>query len=324
MKVNEEFGGVTGVNPEEAGRRRRRSGGDYSLGEVISGLGSRDWRILIDLYLCRVMPQSAAIEYYFLDSPEMFYEGYATAEPLKKREFEERNRVRALKKARRKLRDLKSGGLVESTNVIPDEMDKPPSRRGRIVGETWYYLTARGLRVVETKIEVLEESKISKLELDMERAKKEHFWELGKVYLDLRYKTVLADPNVKQFQDWDWHPSLTVYSDNKTHEIRPDAVLRIIDDVFYIELDRSTEPVQRSPFFTEQVSIENKLQRYREVLRLTSNKVKRQGTIAFIVPDAIYKTRLENIRLAAERVFPNQEHRVIVGRNIVEIIGGDE
>lgn len=307
-------------DPESGGRRKKRVSGESSLGEVIAGLGSRDWRILIDLYLCRLIPQSVAVETFFLDSPEQHYSDYQSASPEVKELLIGKNRQRALIKARRNFQELRSGGLIESTNMIPDETDKPVYQRGRIRGETWYYLTARGLRVVEMKIGVLEESKLSKLELDMERAKKEHFWELGKVYLDLRYNWMVKFPEFKQFQDWDWHPAFTVYSDNQTMSVRPDAVLRIGEQVFFVELDRSTEPVQRSPFHTEQVSIEKKLERYRDVLKLSSNKIQRSGIIAFIVPDAIYKTRLENIQKAADSVFSNKEKRVLVGKTIVDII----
>lgn len=320
MKEQEGFERGVITEPEEGGRRKKRASGEYSLGEVIAGLGSRDWRILIDLYLCRLIPQSAAVETFFLDSPEQHYAEYEAASPEVKKHLEGKNRQRALIKARRNFQELRTGGLIESTNMIPDETDKPAHKRGRIRGETWYYLTARGLRVVEMKIGVLEESKLSKLELDMERAKKEHFWELGKVYLDLRYNLMVKFPEFKQFQDWDWHPAFTVYSDHQAMSVRPDAVLRIGDQVFFIELDRSTEPVQRSPFYTDQVSIEKKLERYRDVLKLSSNKVQRSGIIAFIVPDAIYKTRIDNIQKAASLVFPNKEQRVLVGKTIGEVI----
>lgn len=57
------------------------------------------------------------------------------------------------------------------------------------------------------------------------------------------------ESDLKQFHDWDWYPSLAVQDDAETITVRPDAVLRIGEQLFYVELDRSTEPVQRSPFF---------------------------------------------------------------------------
>ncbi|OME78631.1 hypothetical protein BK120_23110 [Paenibacillus sp. FSL A5-0031] len=322
--MKEQEGGLRSANTvsDEGGKRKARSSGDYSLGDVIARLGSRDWRVLIDLYLCRLMPQSVAVSMFFLDSPDQHYPEYDSADDNKKATLDEKNRRRALIKARRNFQELRNGGLIESTNMIPDETDKPIHKRGRIKGETWYYLTARGLRIVEIKIGVLEESKLSKLELDMERANKEHFWELGKVYLDLRYNWMVKFPEFTQFHDWDWHPAFSVYSDNDIMSVRPDAVLRIGEQVFYVELDRSTEPVQRSPFYTDQVSIEKKLERYRDVLKLSTNKIQRGGIIAFILPEAIYKTRLENIKKAAALVFPNEEkrERVLVGKNIGDII----
>lgn len=300
---------------EDVSKRKIRSTGD-----VITGLGSRDWRILIDLYLCRLMPQTVAVDMFFLDSPEQHYPEYDSVDMNMRAKLNDKNQQRALIKARRNFQILRNGGLIESTNMIPDETDKPVHRRGRIKGETWYYLTARGLRVVEIRIGVLEESKLSKLELDMERAKKEHFWELGKVYLDLRYNWMVKFPEFNQFRDWDWHPAFSVYSDNETMSVRPDAVLRIGEQVFYVELDRSTEPVQRSPFHTDQVSIEKKLERYRDVLKLSSNTIQRNGIIAFILPEAVYKTRIDNIKKAASLVFPNNEQIVLVGKNIEDII----
>ncbi|MGO4695539.1 replication-relaxation family protein [Paenibacillus sp. 2TAB26] len=310
-------GGVRGTHTaiEDVSKRKIRSTGD-----VIAGLGSRDWRILIDLYLCRLMPQTVAVDMFFLDSPEQHYTEYNSVDMNMRAKLNDKNQQRALIKARRNFQILRNGGLIESTNMIPDETDKPVHRRGRIKGETWYYLTARGLRVVEIRIGVLEESKLSKLELDMERAKKEHFWELGKVYLDLRYNWMVKFPEINQFRDWDWHPAFSVYSDNETMSVRPDAVLRIGEQVFYVELDRSTEPVQRSPFHTDQVSIEKKLERYRDVLKLSSNTIQRNGIIAFILPEAVYKTRIENIKMAASLVFPNNEQLVLVGKNIKDII----
>lgn len=305
--------------PPEGGKRKKKVSADLSLGEIIDLLTDREWNLFTDLYLCRCMPQSIVVNTYFLDTPEFHYADYELSSPDRKLSLEKKNQERAIVKARRTFKRLKDRGLIESSTFIPDSSDKPSHRRGRIRGETWYYLSGRGLRVVEMKRGILEENRLSKHELDMERAKKEHFWELGKVYLDLRYKWMLESPELQQYYDWDWYPSLSVYSDNEVNSVRPDAILRIGTQVFYIELDRSTEPVQRSPFYTEQVSIERKLERYRDVIKLSTNKVIRNGIIAFIVPDAIYKTRLDNITKAAERVF-GKEHRVLTGRDIGDII----
>lgn len=303
----------------ENSRRKRKSSTDFSLGEIIDLLTEREWNLLTDLYLCRCMPQSCVVETHFLDSPDYHYLEYSIASPERQRILETKNQERAIVKARRTFKRLKDRGLVESSTFIPDSSDKPSHRRGRIRGETWYYLSGRGLRVVETKRGILEENRLSKHELDMERAKKDHFWELGKVYLDLRYKWMMQFPDLRQYHEWDWYPSMSVYNDNEINSVRPDAILRIGTQVFYIELDRSTEPIQRSPFYTEQVSIERKLERYRDVIKLSTNKVIRNGIIAFIVPNAVYKTRLNNISIAAERVF-GKSHRVFTGRNIGDII----
>ncbi|WP_336775154.1 replication-relaxation family protein [Paenibacillus sp. MMO-58] len=300
-------------------KQKKQVTNELSLGDAISRLSSRDWRLLIDLYLCRVMPQNVIIETFFLDSPELYYREYESADEEGREQLVLKNRNRAVIKGRRTLRELQIAGLTESTKMIPDEMDKPVHLRKSVRGESWYYLTARGLRVVETKIGAIEESKLSKVELDMERAKKDHIWELGKVYLDLRYNWMVKFPEFVQFQDWDWHPSLTVYSDNQTMEIRPDSVLRIGEQLLYVELDRSTEPVQRSPFYSNQVSIKMKLERYRSVMKLTTNPIQRSGIIAFILPEAVKNTRLENIQKAADDVFKG-EQKVFVGRTIGDII----
>lgn len=304
----------------ELGLKKRKRSIDLSLGEIIDRLGSRDWRILTDLYLCRLIPQKVAVDIFFLDKPEDHYPEYIASSEEVKKKLIIKNHNRALTKTRRTFFELKNRGLIESTNHMPDEMDKPSHRRGRVRGETWYYLTTKGLRIVETKIGVLEESKLSKHDLDMDRANKEHFWELGKVYLDLRYKYMVKFPDLQQFKDWDWHPALSVYADDQIMTVRPDAILRIDNQVFYVELDRSTEPVQRSPFYSTQVSIEKKLERYKDVLRLSSNSIQRSGIIAFILPNVVYKTRIDNIKKAAARVFPKDEHPVLVGKNIGDIL----
>ncbi|MDH6674917.1 hypothetical protein M2277_005616 [Paenibacillus sp. LBL] len=298
-------------------KKRKKTSLDYSLGEIIDLITEREWQLLTDLYLCRCMPQSTVVETYFLETAEFHYEEYKTASKDRKLELEIKNKKRALINTRKTLKRLKDRGLVESSSFLPDSSDKPlHQRKERIRGETWYYLSSRGLKVIEIKRGILEENRLSKHELDMERAKKEHFWELGKVYLDLRYNWV---NDLKQFFDWDWYPSLSVYSDNEINSVRPDAILRIGEQIFYIELDRSTEPIQRSPFHSDQVSIERKLERYRDVLKLSTNKVIRNGIISFIVPDAIYQTRPKNIQSAAERVF-GKNSRVFTGRNIGDII----
>jgi hypothetical protein len=314
---------INGNNPGEISdpvKKRRRTSSDYSLGEIIDLITEREWHLLTDLYLCRCMPQSIVVDTYFIDTPEFHYDEYENASIDRKTELELKNRNRAVIKSRRTLKRLKDRGLVESSTFLPDSSDKPSHRRkGRILGETWYYLSSRGLKVVEMKRGILEENRLSKHELDMERAKKDHFWELGKVYLDLRYNWMVQFHELKQFHDWDWYPSMSVYSDNEVNSVRPDAILRIGEQVFYIELDRSTEPVQRSPFYSDQVSIERKLERYRDVLKLSTNKVIRNGIIAFVVPDAIYNTRLINIAKAAVHVF-GKDNRVFTGRNIGDII----
>lgn len=300
-------------------KRRKKDQTEYSIGEAIDLISKREWEMLTDLYMCRCMPQKALIK-YFLDSVEYHYSEYEKATENEKKALEEKNSNRALTRLRRNVKRLKERGLIEYSAYDPDSSNKPAHKRTtRILGETWYYLTSRGLKVIELNRGILEENRLSKNDLDMERAKKDHFWELGKVYLDLRYNWMAKLDDLKQYQDWDWYPSLSVYSDNDTISVRPDAVLRIGQQVFFIELDRSTEPIQRSPFHTEQVSIEKKLERYRDVMKLTSNKIIRDGIIAFIVPKAIHNTRLNNIQKAAENVF-GITNRVVTGRDIGAVI----
>ncbi|MGP3788538.1 replication-relaxation family protein [Paenibacillus sp. 1A_MP2] len=303
-----------------AERKRKKDSSEYTLGETIDLLTDRDWEMLTDLYMCRCMPQQTLLSNYFLDTPEYHYPEYGSATGQEQRELEQKNENRAITRLRRTVKRFKARGLLEYSTYDPNSSDKPSHRRtSKILGVTWYYLSSRGLKIVEIKKGILEENRLSKNDLDMERAKKDHFWELGKVYLDLRYKWMNQDPDLKQYHDWDWYPSLSVYSDNDTISIRPDAVLRIGQQVFFVELDRSTEPIQRSPFHTDQVSIEKKLERYRDVMKLTSNKIIRDGIIAFIVPNAIYNKRLTNIENAAQTVF-GINSRVLTGRSIGDVI----
>ncbi|MDN4067554.1 replication-relaxation family protein [Paenibacillus vini] len=318
MALGNDVNGRSG-DPTESKRKRNKLH-DYSLGEVIDLLTEREWSFLTDLYLTRCMPQSIVVEYYFLDTPDFHYVEYKHATPDRKAELESKNVQRAIVRSRRTIKKLKDRGLLEASTFIPDSSDKPSHKRnGRIRGETWYYLSGRGLRIIEIKRGILEENRLSKHELDMERAKKDHFWELGKIYLELRFNLLANKNEYRQYDNWDWHPSLTVYSDNQINFVRPDAVLRIGQQVFFVELDRSTEPVQRSPFHSDQVSIERKLERYRDVLKLSTNKIVRNGVIAFVIPNAKQNTRLENIAKAAARVF-GEENKVFTGKDIATII----
>ncbi|AGA60013.1 hypothetical protein Theco_4009 (plasmid) [Thermobacillus composti KWC4] len=302
---------------EESGKRKRRSSSDLTLGETIDILTDREWMLLVDLYKCRCMPQSAAVNYYFLDRPSDYYEEYDGAGEEMRKILDEKNRKRAVVKARRTFARLKQRGLIETSSLLPNEMDKPAHKRKRLTGETWYYLSTRGIRIVEYRLSVPEEERISKNELDMERARRDHIWELAKLYLELRHH-YFRDLSYKFGVDWDWYPSMTLTSDNGALSVRPDAIFRISETLIYIELDRSTEPVQRSPFYSNQVSIERKLERYRDVIKLCTNPTKRNGYIAFVVPDAIHDTRLINISAAAERVFGSRD-KVITGRSITDV-----
>ncbi|GKS12969.1 hypothetical protein YDYSY3_39690 [Paenibacillus chitinolyticus] len=302
-------------------KRKKTKTADLSLGVIIDLLTEREWDLLTDLYLCRCMPRSALVDLYFLDTPDYHYQEYSSASFERKKELEEKNRNRAIMKTSRTVKKLKDRGLIESSSFLPDTSDKPIAHRRnqRILGETWYYLSSRGLKIVEMKRGILEENKISKNDLDMERAKKEHFWELAKVYLDVRYKWLGKSNEFKQFQDWDWYPSMSVHSDDQLMFVRPDAILRFGNQIFYVELDRSTEPIQRSPFYSDQVSIEKKLERYRDVIKLSSNVIIKNGIIAFVVPEAKRNTRLNNILRAAEVVFGKQ-HPVYAGKDVGEIL----
>lgn len=308
-------------------REKRERKEPLSFGEVVDRLSEDDWRVLIDLYFCRCMPLSAAVEHYFSNVPEIEYKNeWVTADSDKKNELTKKTIKRCALRGERRMRDLFKGGLLEKSSTNPDEVRKrPEDRKNGLKVEPWYFLSHRGLRLVEVKINVLEENKLSKLELDMERAKKDHFWELAKVYLDIKYNLMVV-AGARQFVEWDWYPSLTIYGHKETSEIRPDAILRMMDQVYYIELDRSTEPIQRSPFTKGetaiQVSIQNKLERYRAVLHHSeANEIQRNGIIAFILPDAIYETRLKNIRAAASKVFSkNYNTQVLVGRTIQDIM----
>ncbi|MFX3639834.1 MAG: replication-relaxation family protein [Candidatus Pristimantibacillus sp.] len=318
MMDNENQSNVDSV-PSENARRKKEGANDFSLGKIIDLITEREWTLLTDLYLCRCMPQSCIVETYFMDTTEFHYPDYNSAAEELKSKLDNKNLERAVLKTRRTLKRLKDRGMIEVSTFIPNSSDVPSIRRERIRGESWYYLSGRGLRVVEMKRGILEENRLSKHELDMERAKKDHYWELGKVYLDLRYKIMINSPEFRQFYDWDWYPSLSVQSDHEVNTVRPDAIFRIGEQIFFIELDRSTEPIQRSPFHTDQVSIEKKLERYRNVIKLSTNEVIRNGIIAFIVPDAVYQTRFNNIEKAAERVF-TKTTKVFTGKTIEDII----
>lgn len=297
-----------------------------SFGEVVDRLSTDDWRILIDLYFCRCMPLSAATKHYFSKSPEEEYKKeWATASPEEKVILTQKAMIKWSRRSERRMRDLYHWGLLERSTTNAEEVRKAPADRVQGVKvEPWYFLSQRGLRLVELKINIDDESRLSKMELDMERAKKDHFWALAQVYLELRYE-LMEPAKAKQFEDWNWYPSLTIYGHKEMSEVRPDAVLLLMDQVYYIEMDRSTEPIYRNPFLkgdAQQVSIENKMERYKAVLHHSdAPEIQRSGIIAFIVPDAIYKTRLENIRAVARKVFTkNYNTQVLVGRNIQEII----
>ncbi|WP_258297732.1 replication-relaxation family protein [Paenibacillus peoriae] len=299
---------------------------DYSLGQTIDLLSQMDWTFLIDLYKCRCMEQEYISQLYFNERPEEYYKNYLEADEETKHEIEDQNNKRLQAQMARLKRKLKSRGLIETTSINPDALNKPSSSRGSIHGKTWIYLTLRGLRIVEKRLDIPDEAKLSKIEVDMERAKKEHFWEIAKLYLELKYKIFSGDMKLVQFDEWDWYPSETVASDNETLIIRPDSILKLENQLFYIELDRSTEPVYRSPFFSEQVSIQNKLKRYYDVMRLSTNELIREGYIAIVIPTAKYETRLQNIRKAADYIFQQagkifqNSSKVIVSKNIQDIL----
>ncbi|MEJ3720102.1 replication-relaxation family protein [Paenibacillus polymyxa] len=298
---------------------------DYSLGQTIDLLSQIDWTFLIDLYKCRCMEQEYVSKIYFNEEPEEYYKEYLAADEEIKRELEIQNNKRLQAQLGRMKRKLKSRGLIETTSVDPDALNKPSSARGSIHGKTWMYLTLRGLRIVEKRLDIPDEAKLSKIEVDMERAKKEHFWEIAKLYLDLKYK-IFRDMKLVQFDEWDWYPSEIVASDNETLIIRPDAILKLENQLFFIELDRSTEPVYRSPFLSEQVSIQKKLKRYYDVMKLSTNELIREGYIAIIIPTAKYETRLQNIRKAADLIFQQagkvfqNSSKVIVSKNIQDVL----
>ncbi|QQZ64630.1 replication-relaxation family protein (plasmid) [Paenibacillus sonchi] len=308
--------------PRKAEGKKRTTKGDWSVGEIIDLLNEKEWEILTDLYFCRCMPQSAMIPLYFWADMQKEVSDYESKMEKAMEGEEDQEIMRAARAHKYTMQKLKSRGLIESSNF--NSNTSVTSRRASTYSskkEMWYYLSTRGLKIIEARREVLEENRLSKNELDMERAKKNHFWELAKVYLDLKYKILNQMESMIQFIDWDWYPSYSIYSDEQTYSIRPDAILRIGEQLFFIELDRSTEPVQRSPFHNNQVSIEKKISRYRDVIKLSSNCSLKQGIIAFIVPGAIQNTRLQNIERAAEKVF-GPSNRVYSGRTISEIITG--
>lgn len=293
---------------------------DWSIGEIIDSLKPNEWDILTDLYFCRCIPQSAMIELYFSKKLTSDKDSTQTLGENKEDGGDyEKIRDRAVRAHKYTVQKLKARGLIETSSYNSKGSNSQWDNQTIKENEIWYYLSSRGLKIIEMRRGILEENRMSKNELDMERAKKNHFWELAKVYLDLRYKILSQMENMDQFIDWDWYPSYSIYSDEQTFSIRPDAILRIGEQLFFIELDRSTEPVQRSPFHNDQVSIEKKIGRYKDVIRLSSNTSLRNGIIAFIVPGAIKETRLKNIENAAERVF-GASHRVFTGRNIRDII----
>ncbi|MCC3379298.1 replication-relaxation family protein [Paenibacillus farraposensis] len=289
---------------------------EYTLGETIDLLTEMDWTFLVDLYKCRCMKKDYMIDIYFNESPEQFYKHYAVSDELTQKQLEEKNKKRLSDKMDRMIRKLKSRGLIETSSMVPDSLSKPNHVRKTLRGISWLYLSFRGLRIVEKRLDIPDEAKLSKNEVDMERVKKDHFWEIAKLYLNLKYD-IFKD--LKQFDHWDWYPSETIAADNETMIVRPDAILRLEDQFFFIELDRSTEPVYRSPLQSDQVSIHNKLKRYFDVMRLSTNEYIREGYIAIVIPTARFETRLSNIQSAADKIF-QKSPRVIVSKNMEDIL----
>lgn len=287
---------------------------EYSLGETIDMLSDMEWTFLIDLYKCRFMKKEDILEYYFAEPAEEFYKDFNSVSEEKKKEYRQKNETRITKRMNRMRVRLKERGIIEYSASVPEA-----GQKGRSIKGGWVYLTNKGLRVVERRLEIPDEVKLSKLEIDMQRAKKDHFWELANIYLNIKYRIFKDEPDSRQFHDWDWHPSEAITSDNEDYLVRPDAILRYSQQLFFVELDRSTEPIYRSPVYSEQVSIRSKLEKYQQVFRYSSNPNIRNGYIAFIVPTAIRKTRLMNIEEAASEVFPNQK-KVFVGRDMRDIL----
>lgn len=285
--------------------KKTRQKRELSFGEQVARLSDRDWRMLIDLYFCRCMPLTAVTKHYY-----------------------ENKDILVWAKRKRNMRDhmalIMKTGILEKAETDPNIVALPSSKRtGGVKTESWYFLSQKGFRLVEAKLPDFERYKLSKNELDLALARKDHLWAVAQVYLDLKYG--LLPPQARQFYEWDWHPSLTVYGHNDMYEVRPDAVLRLQDQVYYVELDLATEPVRRSPFQmgdTYQVSIMSKMERYKAVLHHSEVGVaQRSGIIAFIVPDAVYDTRLKNIRSAAKSVFSDKyPTKVLVGRTIQDIM----
>ncbi|MGU3473139.1 replication-relaxation family protein [Paenibacillus sp. D51F] len=289
----------------EEKKRKPRVKKDLSFGEYVDRLSNDvDWEFLTDLYFCRCMPLTAVVDLYFLG--------------------------RNIKEPRRKARDrmtfLYQAGILERAQTDPNEIRKNPKQRHNgIKKETWYFLSHKGFRLIETRLQDVdvERYRLSKNELDLERARKDHLWAVAQVYLDLKYK--LMPSTAEQFHQWDWYPALTVYGHNDSIEIRPDAVLRILNQIYYIEMDRSSEPIRRSPFQKGdpiQVSITNKLERYKAVLHHSGvSEAQKNGIIAFIVPNAIYETRLKNILSVSGTVFTEKfPTKVLVGRTMQDIM----
>ncbi|MFD2614704.1 replication-relaxation family protein [Paenibacillus gansuensis] len=285
--------------------RKSRQKKELSFGEQVDRLSDRDWRMLIDLYFCRCMPLTAVTKHYY-----------------------ENDEIKDWAKRKRNMRDhmaiITKAGILEKAETDPNAVALPSSKRtGGIKTESWYFLSQKGFRLVEARLKDVDRYRLSKNELDLARARKDHLWAVAQVYLDLKYE--FLPQQAQQFYDWDWYPSLTIYGHNDLYEVRPDAVLRLQDQLYYIELDLATEPIRRSPFQkgdTFQVSITNKLERYKAVLHHSDvNEVQKSGIIAFIVPDAVYGARLSNIRSAAKSIFTEKfPTKVLVGRTIQDIM----
>lgn len=298
MSVSES---VTGERKSKKSRQKR----DLSFGEQVTRLSNRDWRMLIDLYFCRCMPLTAITHHYY-----------------------ENQEIVDWAKRKRNMRDhmaiFTRAGILEKAETDPNVVALPSSKRSAgVKTESWYFLSQKGFRLVESKVPSFEQYKLSKNELDLALARKDHLWAVAQVYLDLKYG--LLPPQARQFDEWDWYPSYTVRGHNDMYEVRPDALLRLQDQVYYIELDLATEPIRRSPFQkgdTFQVSILSKMERYKAVLHYSEvNEQQKNGIIAFVVPDAVYEARLTNIRSAAKTVFTEKfPTKVLVGRTIQDIM----
>lgn len=276
-------------------------------------LTERDWDILIDLYEARIMQRRYLMQYHFNESSSEFYSGYNEMATEEQRGMDKKNENRLKVKASRTIKRLIHRGYVQSIKI------DIPNRSETATNESWYALTSIGIRAVEKKLWVPEDQRVNKYERDNDFVNFEHQWEISKLYLQLNHEWELGD-------DWDWYSShVRLSSDTSKLTIRPDATLRIDEQLFFIEMDLSTENIRRRKqhSISNQTSIESKLKAYKQLMGGSKESRIQKGIILFLVPKAKRGDRIHSILQTAKEVYKRNDPPVMAGRTIEDVFNWD-